>query len=180
VGVESPGRVSESSIDTSRHRDLVGRRRGPWVRRLLLTLFVAFLVVALGGVLGQGEQTHSADATAARLEVRSPGSLRGGLLYQTRFIVTAKQDLAKPKLVLNAGYLNGLTLNTTEPSAAQELSRNGDLVLEYNAIKAGGKLVVWFDYQVNPTTVGRRRETVELDDGATPLARVSREVVILP
>lgn len=41
-------------------------------------------------------------------------------------------------------------------------------------------LVFWIYFQVNPTNVGKRREDVELDDGATPIATVHRSLTIFP
>jgi hypothetical protein len=41
-------------------------------------------------------------------------------------------------------------------------------------------LLVWLYFQVNPTNVGKRREDVELDDGATMITRVHRSLTIFP
>ncbi|MFL5825144.1 MAG: hypothetical protein ACJ76V_01330 [Thermoleophilaceae bacterium] len=172
--------ASPTSIDSTRQRDLEGRRSEPWVRRALLLLIAALLAVALAGVFGQRQHQSAKDTPAARLEVKGPTRLRGGLLYQDRFTVLAKQDLAKPRLVLNGEYFENLTLNTTEPQPSMELSRNGRVVLEYDSLTAGEKLVVWLQYQVNPTTVGSRTQTVELDDGDAPIATVSRTTTFFP
>jgi hypothetical protein len=94
--------------------------------------------------------------------------------------VVARQRLAQPKLVLDQGFLDGLTVNTIEPQASQELNRDGRLVLEYDAIAAGEQLTVWIQYQVNPTTVGSRTQRIELDDGQRPITQVTRELTSFP
>ena len=53
-------------------------------------------------------------------------------------------------------------------------------MLSYGKLAAGQTLISWIYFQVNPTNVGKRREDVELDDGATPLAHVHRSLTIFP
>ena len=47
-----------------------------------------------------------------------------------------------PRLVLDEGWLDGLQINTIEPSPQSEASRDGRLVLSYPALKAGDRLLV--------------------------------------
>jgi hypothetical protein len=54
------------------------------------------------------------------------------------------------------------------------------VVLSWNELQAGDMLEVWFQFEVDPTSVGRRDYSLELDDGDAPLARVSREITVLP
>ncbi len=143
------------------------------MRRSLLGLVVVLALLALFDVFGQSPSTTSAAAAAATLHVDSPGAVRGGLLYQVRFTVEAHRDLKSATLVLDTGWLDGLTVNTIEPSPVNEASRNGKLALELGHVPAGEKYVLFVDYQVNPTTVGTRTQTVALDDGESsdPLHR---------
>jgi hypothetical protein len=53
-------------------------------------------------------------------------------------------------------------------------------VLSYDGLDAGERLVVWLQFQVNPTDAGRRSYDVELDDGDTPITRVDRAITVLP
>ena len=46
--------------------------------------------------------------------------------------------------------------------------------------RAGRKLVVYLQYQVNPTNVGRRSQDVELHDGETLLAEADRTLTVFP
>jgi hypothetical protein len=168
------------SIRTESYRDLEGRASHPWHRRALLMLLVAVPVLALFNVFGQRTQRTEAQAPAAALTVSTPGHLRAGLIYQTKINVVARQRIAQPKLVLDRGFMDGLTVNTIEPQASQELNRDGRLVLEYDAIAAGEQLTVWIQYQVNPTTVGSRTQRLELDDDQTPIAQITRHVTSFP
>ncbi|HEX6457872.1 MAG TPA: hypothetical protein VF032_03050 [Thermoleophilaceae bacterium] len=168
------------SIRTDTYRDLKGRASHPWHRRALLVLILVIPILALLGVFGQGTDRTEANAPGASLTMSGPSRLRGGLLFQWKLQVLAHQDLAKPKLTLDEGFLNGLTVNTIEPQAAQELNRNGRLVLEYDTLNAGQLLTVWIQYQVNPTTVGSRTVRLELDDGDTPVTSLTRHVTVFP
>lgn len=167
-------------IVLKRHRDLQGRDWHPWVRRGLVALLAIVILLALFGLVGQHPSTTRAEAPAATLGVNSPDSVRGGLLYQARFTIDAHQDLKDATLVLSRSWIDGLTVNTIEPGPVNEASRNGDLVLELGHIAAGSRYVLFVDYQVNPTTVGPRTLTVELQDGDQPVTSLTRHQRIWP
>lgn len=167
-------------IVLTRHRDLHGREWHPWVRRGLVALVALVALLALLGFVGQSTSTTRADAPAATLSVDAPDAVRGGLLYQARFTIVAHQELKNATLVLNSRWIDGLTVNTIEPSPVNEASRDGGLVLELGHIAAGAKYVLYLDYQVNPTTVGSRTLRAELDDGDQPVASFDRQLRIWP
>jgi hypothetical protein len=81
---------------------------------------------------------------------------------------------------LNSRWIDGLTVNTIEPSPVNEASRAGGLVLELGHIAAGAKYVLYLDYQVNPTTLGSRTLRAELQDGDKPITGLTRELRIWP
>ncbi len=162
------------------HRDLTGRERRPWTRRVLLALVGAFCLAGLLNAFGQRPQTTLSETGAARLEVYSPSRLRGGLYYESRFTIHARREIEKATLVLDPGWLEGMTLNTLEPSPIGEANRNGRLALELGRVPAGTKHVFFLQFQVNPTNVGRRPADVELHDGETMLTHVDRTVTIFP
>jgi hypothetical protein len=151
-----------------RHRDLQGRRWHPWLRRALLGLIALVLVLALFDVFGQETSTTRAEAGAATLSVTAPGAVRGGLLFQARITTEVHTELRDATLILNQAWVDGLTVNTIEPSPLNEASRDGNLALDLGHLPAGSKHVLYLDYQVNPTTVGSRTLRLELQDGETP------------
>jgi hypothetical protein len=163
-----------------RHRDLQGRRWHPWLRRGLLGLVALVLVLALFDVFGQETSTTRAEAGAATLSVSAPGAVRGGLLFQARITTEAHTELRDATLVLNQAWLDGLTVNTIEPSPLNEASRDGNLVFDLGHLPAGSKHVLYLDYQVNPTTVGSRTLRLELQDGETPVTSLERTLRIFP
>jgi len=163
-----------------RHRDLAGRAFEPWVRRILVLLLLAVPIAALANVFGQKPETTAASAPAARLELFAPPALRGGLLYESRFRVYARRDLRKAILVLSPGWLEGFTLNTIEPSPVGQASADGRLVLTLGHIPAGSSYRLYLQFQVNPTTVGRRSQNVKLLDGTRTVAVIRRSIVVYP
>jgi hypothetical protein len=114
------------------------------------------------------------------LSVDAPPHLRGGLLFQARFEIHAKRRIAHPKLVLSSGWLDAMTLNTVEPSPLSESSGDDGLSMSFEALPAGHMLIVWTDWQVNPTNVGRRSQDVSLFDGSEPIAFADRTVTVFP
>jgi hypothetical protein len=163
-----------------RHRDLVGRERRPFVRWIILTVLGLFCLFGLLNLFGQRPDTDTDSAGAASLEVYSPTRLRGGLIFQSRFTIRAERDIEDATLVLDSGWLEGMTLNTVEPAPIGEASRDGRLSLELGHIPAGAKHVVFLQFSVNPTNLGRRSTDVVLQDGETPLARIDRAVTVFP
>jgi hypothetical protein len=165
-----------------RHRDLSGRSSAPWVRRVYIALLAVLVVLALFGVFGQRTTTAtSAVPGRATLSVDAPKRLRGGLLYEVRISVVAHSTIDQPRLVLSRDWFDGLTLNTIEPAALGEDSRQGAVTFTYGGLAAGDRLEVFTQWQVNPTSrLGRRTPTVELDDGSRPITRVDHELTVLP
>jgi hypothetical protein len=137
-------------------------------------------LLALGGVFGQSPSSTRVDADAATLEISTPHAVRGGLLFQTRFTIEAHQALQHATLVLGAGWVDGLTVNTIEPSPVNEASRDGKLALDLGHLPAGAKHVLYIDYQVNPTTISSRTQTVQLADGETPILTANRSLTVFP
>jgi hypothetical protein len=137
-------------------------------------------LLALANLFGQQPQTSTAAVGAARFSVSSPSRVRGGLLYQARFRITAKRKLAQAALVLDRGWLDGLTINTIEPSPVSETSENGKLGLDLGPIPRGQSYVLFVAFQVDPTTVGRQDQTVTLYDGNRTLITLHRTLTVFP
>jgi len=167
-------------LDRAKHRELAGRGVEPWVRRGILVAFLAVAVLALANVFGQETAKTTAAAPAARVSLDAPTTVRGGLLFQGRIEVVANTDIDHPRFVLDRGWLEGMQINTIEPSAAGEASRDGRLVLSYDALEAGDRMTVWFQFQADPTYTGRHSLGFELDDADTRLARLDHTLHVLP
>jgi hypothetical protein len=162
------------------HRDLDSMRWDPWARRAGLLVLAALVVAALLNTFGQRTEISTATAPAASLNLDAPEHVRGGVIFQARFTVHAFREVKQPLLVLDPGWLDGLTQNTSEPGAKSERSDNGRLVLEYDTIPAGRKLEVWLQYQVNPTHVGQTDQDAELWDGTTRLVHIEHSLRSFP
>ncbi len=163
-----------------RHRDLEGRRWHPLVRRALLVLLALLPVLGLINVFGQRPATSKASDPAATLNVYAAERVRGGLLYEARFEIIAKQELKDATLVLSRGWLEGMTVNTIEPAPVGEASRNGSLALDLGHIPAGEKYLLFIQFQVNPTNVGHRSQNVALDDGERRVLSMHRSITVYP
>jgi hypothetical protein len=167
-------------LSLERHRDLRGRENYPWARWILLTVLALFLAAGLANVFGQHPAVDSAESAQARLEVMAPTALRAGLYFESRFTIEAKEEIASATIVLDEGWLQGTTLNTVEPSPVGEASRNGRIALDLGRVAAGARHVLFLQFQVNPTDVGRREAGVELTDGETHLLSIPRTVTVYP
>jgi hypothetical protein len=64
-----------------------------------------------------------------------------------------------------------MSKNSLEPNPSNESTQNGSVELSYNKLPAGRTLIVWLYFHVNPTSVGKRRENVALQDGSTIITR---------
>jgi hypothetical protein len=170
----------DEHFDLTRMRDLRGRAHHPRIRGVLLALLAVPVLLALTGAIGQPTRTRTSAGAAASVRVEAPDVLRGGLLWRARIAVRATRSIGHPRIVLGAGFVEGMQLNTIEPSPASEASRGRRVVLSYAELKAGNELVVYLQLQVNPTTVGNQDTTVELDDETAPVARVAHTTTVLP
>jgi hypothetical protein len=170
----------DERLDMRRVRDLHGRRTHPWIRRALLALLGAVVALAATGAIGQPTRRLTAGAAGARLRVEMPEALRGGLLWRVRIAVRAVRTIERPRLILGAGFFEGMQVNTIEPAPASEANRDARVVLSYDELKAGDELVVYLQLQVNPTTIGSQDASVQLDDGTDRLARVEHAIRVLP
>ena len=168
------------TIVLKRDRDLVGRGWEIWVRRGLFALPVLVAVLALANVFGQRPQTEVATSAPARLSLYAPTKVRSGVLWQARFRIAAARNLDKAILVLAPGWLEGMTMNTLEPSPISEASSDGRLALTLGHIAAGESFLLFVQFQTNPTNVGHRAQTVWLYDGSRLLLKLDRSITVFP
>jgi hypothetical protein len=162
-----------------KNRDQVGRREVP-IRRVLVVLLSLFLLAGLLNVFGQRPGSSEAASSAASLKLYAPSRVRSGLYFQARFTIDARSDVKNAMLVLNPGWMEGMTINTIEPSPIGEASRDSKLVLTLGHIRAGTTYILFMQFQVNPTNIGRRSQDVALYDGGTLLTTIDRTITIFP
>jgi len=167
-------------LSLERHRELRGPGFNRPVRWIVLALLVAFLLLGLFNVFGQRPGGTTVDTPSAKLELYAPSRVRGGLMYEARFTITAHQDVKRALLRLSPGWNEGQQVNTIEPSPIGEASRDGDLLLTLGHIPAGQKFRLFMEFQVNPTNIGRRAADVSLYDGGVRLATIDRTVTVFP
>jgi hypothetical protein len=167
-------------LTLTHHRDLQGREKRPVVRWVLLSLLGLICLLGLLNAFGQRPQTVSAESSVARLDVYSPLRVRSGLYFESRFHIHAREELEEATVVLDPGWLEGMTLNTVAPSPVGEASRGGSYVLELGRIPAGGEYLLFLQFQANPTNVGRRSQDVELYDGEERLLAIDRTMTVFP
>jgi hypothetical protein len=166
---------------TLRHdRDLVGRERRPRTRWALLALLGVVLALGLLNVFGQRPSTSSRSGPGAELSVYSPKRVRGGLYFESRFHIRAIREIQQATIVLDPGWLEGMTLNTVEPAPIGEASRDGRIAFELGRIAAGNDYLFFLHFQVNPTNVGRRSNDVDLYDGERLILHVDRTITVWP
>ena len=160
--------------------EVQGDRREVWVRRAVVGVFAAIAALALWGAIGQRETEWTASGPSARLLLAAPETVRGGIYFQSYVEIRATAAVEHPRLVLDDGWLEGMQVNSIEPAAESETSRDGRLVLSYGGLDPGDVLRIWMQFQVDPTSTGRRDYGLELDDEDRPLARIDRTIRVLP
>jgi hypothetical protein len=177
-----PNRVVDvpDTIDLRRHRDLAGRSFSRPIRWVLIGLTSVVLLLGLLNVFGQRPDTLAADSAKAKLEVYAPSHLRGGLLYEARFTISAHEKLNHVVLLLSPGWVESQQLNTIEPSPVAQGSRDGELYFTLGPVPKGQHHTLFLEFQVNPTNVGRLRADVALYDGDIRLLAVHRTITVYP
>lgn len=67
------------------------------------------------------------------------------------------------------------------PEEAREADRRTtSLAEDLGHVPAGQVVRYWIEFQVNPTTVGDRRQNVELDDGRKQILTAHRTLTVYP
>jgi len=173
-------RVTKLFTDVAAVPEPRGEIVGLWTRRAVMTIFAVVALLGLLDVFGQGTTQTVASTPAAVLSLTAPEAVRGGLFFQSRIEIRARRAIAHPRLVLDEGWIEGMQVNSIEPSPVGEASRDGRLVLSYDAVDAGERLVVWLQFEVNPTNTGHRSYGLELDDADTRIAAIDRDITVFP
>jgi hypothetical protein len=174
-----------SKLPDGLRRERSSDRRYPdaatWLRRALLVVPAVLAILGLANVFGQRATESEASAPAADLRVDAPADLRGGLMFQVRIQVLAHRRISHPVLIFSHAWFESMTQNAVNPQPSAGSSVDDRPAFEFSPVAAGHRATYWFQFQVNPTNVGwRRNETVTLADGHTTLATVHRTLTIYP
>jgi hypothetical protein len=161
-------------------RDSGSVTRGLWARRAIITVLCVVALVALFNRFGQRPAETTASVPAATMTLSAPEHIRGGLFFQSRLEIRAAQAVDHPRIVLANGWVEGMQVNSITPDPVGQASRDGRVILSYDALKQGDLLRIWFQFEVNPTNVGSRSYAVELDDAERPVARLTPSIAVLP
>jgi hypothetical protein len=167
-------------IDRVRHCDLAGRSRHVWVRRFILLFAAALPVLGLLNMFGQEPEHTSYSNAAATISVKSPVHYRGGLLFTTEIVITAREPVQDAQLRLGNGWFDNMTVNAVTPQPSNETARGNWQIWDFGRLPPDVPFHLWIAWQVNPTEVGRHVETTALYDGTTPLVRGTRTVTVFP
>jgi hypothetical protein len=151
-----------------------------WTRRIAMCVLLALVVVALVGLIGQPSSTTTVIAPAATFRLTAPKTVRGGLFFQARVEIVAHQDLKFPSLVVDDGWVEGMQANSVEPQAPNENALDGKVQFGYGELPADHALRIWFEFEVNPTNVGKHPYGIQLENANKPVARIQRTIRVLP
>ena len=136
-----------------------------------LAVLGALLLAALLGTFGgTSDPQVTAEGDGARLAVEAPQTLRSGMILEIDIVVDAKRPIAKPVVAMSGSYLRNLSFNSIIPAASEAKFDNGTVRLTFDALKAGDRLQVKLDGQVNPALLGENAGTVAILDDKTVLA----------
>ncbi len=149
---------------------------------LLLSAILAGLMLAaiLGVFGGQPSDAMTMRSAAADFNVVAPQKLRNGEFFEMRISAKARGTLAAPSIAVSSAYWTNVTVNTVMPEPANQSSKSGYFVLEYDALKQGDTLFVKIDGQINPTLRGGNRGVIELRDGEQTIAQIPLRLRVLP
>jgi hypothetical protein len=150
----------------------VANEGSAWPSRLppaLLCLTALIPLLALLNVFGQSPDVKKVANPngAATLELSAPTKVRSGLLFEARFDIRARRDIKDAVLVLDSGWMESLTLNSLEPSPAEETSRNGGIALDLGEIPQGklwrrwnrSTSTCWWSWATRSSKASRRTTT---------------------
>ncbi len=141
---------------------------------------LAFVLVGLAGVFGQVQRTRVTDGPVAKLTVRTPEALRGGLYWPAEIRVEGHRRITAPCSCSARATSAGCSSTPSSQRPSRRASRGGRLAFTYPTLEPGDDLVVRFQLQVNPTTVGEQDLGVRLESADTKPVDLPARARVLP
>lgn len=148
-----------------------------------LSLVVLGLLVlgALFGLFGGTRaETERVTSPAADLRVTVPHVMRSGIFFEMRVEAVARRDIADATIAVEPSAWHDMTINTQIPAADPEEFKDGQFRFHYGPLKAGERLEVKVDGQINPPLTIGTRGKVALLDGDAELAALPLRIRVLP
>ena len=157
------------------------RRRPRFAGGFRLLVIGIVPLLALTGVLGGGPSpVVSAETPRAELTLKTPATVRSGILFETDIDVRARTPIRDAVIAVPVQRWRDLTINTTLPDPQQVEATGGEFRFHFGPLRTGQRLSVKVDGQVNPPLVGRTEGHVRLLDGEVEIARVPDNLLVLP
>ena len=167
--------------DGIQQKHLTGGQATPLGRWLSLLIPGVLLTLAMAGLFGGGRSARLiADAPSAHAALTIPTTLRSGVFFETDVDVLARKDIEDLTIALTAELWRDMTINTTLPEAAEQDYRGGLFRFRYGPVKAGNRIKIKFDGQINPPLIGINRGEVAVFDGQNRLATIPVTIKVLP
>lgn len=162
-------------------RDHIAESGGPPAGTAALVILGMLLTAAFAGWLGGGRSVrHTGTGAQAVIAVSMPQIIRSGMFFETRIDVTARETLEDATIAMSPALWRSITINTQIPEPTEQEFKNGFYQFHYGPLKAGERIAVKLDAQINPDLfLGTKGEIALLDD-EHPVARVPVKLKVLP
>jgi hypothetical protein len=146
-----------------------------------LLVLGGLMAAAMSGVLGGGRaERHAADLPRATLAATLPTRVRNGEMLEMRIEVAARADIADATIAVPPSLWRDITINTQIPAAGEEAFEDGAFRFRYGPLKAGERLAVKIDGQINPPLTRGTAGEIALYDGDTRIGAVPVAITVLP
>jgi len=138
------------------------------------------MIAGLLGLFGLPDQTRTALAPRAQLEVYGPRLIRNGEFFEMRLRVRARDTIVEPVIAIGTDVWRDITVNTMIPAATEEEFANGEYRFTFGRLNAGEELVFKVDAQINPNYWGSSSDQIRLLGGDEPITGVQYDLMVLP
>jgi hypothetical protein len=157
-------------------------RRAAWLRRILIAILVAIVVVGMLGFFGIRTRTAETTANGFNLQVHFASIARPGV--EVPFDVSVQRDggfNGTVTLSVSGSYLSAVDAQSPQPEP-QSTTADDDVVTMTFAAPQGDTLGVSWLATIDPAAnAGRKQATITvLGDDGSPAASVSIRTWVLP
>ncbi len=178
---ELAGRPDVDVVPTAPEEpNLLPSRRARILRRLFMTVLIAFLILGLTGWLGVRSRTTTVQGGGYELSVTHGQTSRGGLATPWSVQIRHPGGFEGPITVsTDAKYLDLFDENGFDPDPSKATTAGELFVWEFDP-PLGDTLVVRFDARVEPARQGGARAVTSVLEDDRPVVSVSYETRLMP